>query len=156
MSDDDTRQRQLAITISRSASDSEADALRLWVQELLRIRESDLSSYAKAKQAVGLTASSKVVLPVLKIVARQSKLHGWDNRSAAQRIGMGAAATGVALFGGANAGIAALGTAIGVPLWIVLGGGAMFAKYLFDELAQKNSTTGTGASYSVIDAEKDG
>lgn len=155
MSEDDTRQRQLAITISHSASDSEADALRLWVQGLLRVRESDLSTYGKAKQAVGLTASSKVILPVLKIVAKQSKVHGWDNRSAAQRIGMGAAATGVALFGGANAGIAALGTAIGVPLWIVLGGGAMFAKYLFDELTRKKSTTGTGASYRVIDAEKE-
>lgn len=122
MRDNDTRQRQLAITISRSASDSEADHLRLWVQGLLRIRESDLSSYAKAKQAVGLTASSKVALPVLKIVAKQSKVNGWDNRSAAQRMGMGAAAASVVLFGGANAGIAALGTAIGVPLWIVIGG----------------------------------
>lgn len=155
LSDNDTKQRQLAVTISLSANESEAHALRLWVQGLLRIRESDLSAYAKAKQAVSLTASSKVILPVLKIVAKQSKVHGWDNRSAAQRVGMGAAATGVALFGGANAGIAALGTAIGVPLWIVLGGGAMFAKYLFDELTRKNSTTGTGASYRVIDAEKD-
>lgn len=155
MNEDDTKQRQLAITISRSASDSEADALRLWVQGLLRVRQSSLSTYAKAKQAVALTASSKVLLPVLRIIAKQSKMHGWDNRTAAQRIGMGGAAAGVALFGGANAGIAALGTAIGVPLWIVLGGGAMFGKYLYDELAQKNSTKRTEASYSVIDAEKE-
>jgi hypothetical protein len=49
----------------------------------------------------------------------------------------------------------AVGTAIGVPLWIVLGGGAMFAKYLFAELTRENSITGTGVSYRVIDAEKD-
>lgn len=70
-------------------------------------------------------------------------------------MGMGAAATGLALFGGANAGIAALGTAIGVPLWIVLGGGAMFAKYLFDELTQKEAARDAGASYRVIDAKKE-
>ena len=142
---DETKQQQLAITISRSASDAEADALRLWAHDLLRIRESGLSAYAKGKQAVSLTASSKVMLPALKIVARQSKAHGWDKRSPAQRVGMGAAATGIALFGGANAGIAALGTAIGVPLWIVLGGGAMFAKYLYDELSKKNSSGGSDA-----------
>lgn len=155
MGTDETKQRQLAITISRSASNTEADALRLWAQGLLRIRQSDLSAYAKAKQAVALTASSEVILPVLKIVARQSKTHGWDKRSPAQRLGMGAAATGIAFFGGANAGIAALGTAIGVPLWIVLGGGAMFAKYLYDELSQKNSSDGAVTSYRVIDAEKE-
>lgn len=155
LSADETKQRQLAITISRSASDSEADALRHWAQSLLRIREAKLSTYAKAKQAVTLTASSKVVLPVLKIIGRHSKTHGWDNRSPAQRIGMGAAATGVALFGGANAGIAALGTAVGVPLWIVLGGGAMFAKYLYDELTQKDAAHRPDASYRVIDAEKE-
>ncbi|WP_312404073.1 hypothetical protein [Rhizobium sp.] len=155
MSADETKQRQLAITISRSASDSEADALRLWIRGLLRIRENNLSAYAKTKQAIALTASSRVILPVLKIIARQSKSHGWDKRSPAQRIGMGAAAAGVALFGGANAGVAALGTAIGVPLWIVLGGGAMFAKYLYDELTDKSTSSRPTASYHVINAEKE-
>ncbi|MCC8931918.1 hypothetical protein [Rhizobium sp. 'Codium 1'] len=155
MTSDETKQQQLAITISRSTSHTEADALRLWAQGLLSIRESDLSSYAKGRQAIALTASSKVIMPVLKMIARQSKTYGWDRRSPAQRIGMGAAATGIALFGGANAGIAALGTAIGVPLWIVLGGGAMFAKYLIDELSQRRSRDGGAASYRVIDAEKE-
>lgn len=106
----------------------------------------------KAKKALILTAKSKVVLPALKIIAKQSKKYGWDNRSVAQRLGMGAAAVGITLFGGANAGIAALGGAIGVPLWMVLGGGAMFAKYLIDEITQRDTSS---ATYKVIDAEEE-
>ena len=44
---------------------------------------------------------------------------------------------GIALFGSQSAGIAALGTAIGVPLWVVLGAGAAFANSLIEELKRR-------------------
>jgi hypothetical protein len=146
------KQRQLAVTIAKQVSQSEGDEIREWAAKLLEIRGESISALMKAKKALSLTAKSKVVLPALKIIAKQSKKYGWDNRSAAQRIGMGAAAVGVTVFGGANAGIAALGGAVGVPLWMVLGGGAMFAKYLIDEITQKDTS---GATYKVIDADKE-
>ena len=147
------RQQQLAITIAKEVSPSEADALRQWATRILEVRQEDISAFQKAKKAVGLTLASKVILPVVKIIAVQTKKHGWDNRSSTQRLGMGAAAVGVTLFGGANAGIAALGGAVGVPLWMVLGGGAMFAKYLIAELVQQQVKS--GVTYTVIDAEKE-
>ncbi|MGO8659008.1 hypothetical protein ACC771_26070, partial [Rhizobium ruizarguesonis] len=58
------------------------------------------------------------------------------------------------LFPGANAGIAALGGAVGVPLWMVFGGGSMFLKVLYDELTKRSDEQASGASYKVIDAEK--
>lgn len=67
---------------------------------------------------------------------------------------MGVAAVAMTIFGGANAGIAALGGAIGVPLWVVLGGGSMFAKYLYDELTEKRAKP--DVTYTVLDAEKEG
>lgn len=146
------KQRQLAVTIAKQVSQSEGDEIREWAAKLLEIRGEPISAPMKAKKALTLTAKSKVVLPALKIIAKQSKKYGWDNRSAAQRIGMGAAAVGITVFGGANAGIAALGGAVGVPLWMVLGGGAMFAKYLIDEITQKDTS---GATYKVIDADKE-
>jgi hypothetical protein len=146
------RQRQLAITLAKDVSPKEADALRQWAIRILEVREEDISAIQKAKRAVALTLSSKIILPAVKTIARHTKKYGWDDRSSTQRLGMGAAAAGVALFGGANAGIAALGGAIGVPLWVVLGGGAMFARYLIAELVQQKKSA---ATYIVIDADKE-
>jgi hypothetical protein len=66
---------------------------------------------------------------------------------------MGAAATGAALFGGKAAGLAALGTAIAVPLWVVFGAGGAFMGVLYEELTGKKHKA--KASYRVIDAERD-
>lgn len=152
MSDDIDMQKQLALTIAKDASATEADALRKWAWDILQIREESLSALEKGKKAVSLTASNRVIFPAMRIIARQTKKYGWDDRSSTQRLGMGVAAAAIALFGGANAGIAALGGAIGVPVWVVLGGGSMFAKYLYDELRQEDKSAVT---YKVLDADKE-
>ncbi|WP_192384062.1 hypothetical protein [Mesorhizobium silamurunense] len=150
---DEKTYRQLAVRIAEEATPAQNDALKAWALKLLDIRNSDLPVRQKAKNAIAATVSSKVIWPLVKIVASQTKSVGWDNRTVAQRLGLGAAAVGVAVFGGQSAGIAALGGAIGVPLWVVLGAGSMFARYLYEELALRSKNNG-GASYSVIDAEK--
>lgn len=60
------------------------------------------------------------------MISRQTKRLAWDQRSTTARLGLGGAAIGADVLGGQNAGIAALGTAVGVPLWIVTGAGAPF------------------------------
>ncbi|MFB9984359.1 hypothetical protein ACFSQQ_16525 [Mesorhizobium kowhaii] len=145
--------RQLAVRIAQQATPAQSDALQVWALKLLDIRNSNLPVHQKAKNAIAATISSKFIWPIVKIVASQTKSLGWDNRTAAQRLGLSAAAVGVAVFGGQSAGIAALGGAVGVPLWVVLGAGSMFARYLYEELAMRSETQ-SGASYSVIDAEK--
>ncbi|MER9003084.1 MULTISPECIES: hypothetical protein [unclassified Mesorhizobium] len=145
--------RELAVRTAQGATPVLSDALQAWTLKLLDIRNSDLPAHVKAKHAIAATISSKVIWPIVKIVALQTKSQGWDNRTTAQRLGLGAAAVGVALFGGQSAGIAALGGAVGVPLWVVLGAGSMFARYLYEELGSRSPTGQNGAS-SVIDAEK--
>jgi hypothetical protein len=54
---------------------------------------------------------------------------------------MSGAVAGVALFGGKAAGIAALGTAIAVPLWIVLGAGGAFAGVLIEIIEGRDRDT---------------
>lgn len=88
-------------------------------------------------------AASKLVASALKQIA-------WDERGLKARLALSGAVAGVVLFGGQGAGIAALGTAIGVPLWVVFGAGAAFIGALYEELTGRKPPKTT---YRVIDAE---
>ncbi len=132
------KERQLAVRIASTANVSEKEALRIWIERLLEVKSSNLSAAQKAKQAISVTTASSVVLPTVKIIARETKRLAWDNRGLQGRLGIGGAAVGLALFGGQGAGIAALGTAIGVPLWVVFGAGAAFLGVLYEELTRTN------------------
>lgn len=107
-------QKQLAVKIAASANSEEKHAIRIWIEHLLALKATNLPTAQKAKQAISLTVNDKVVLPIVKIIAREIKRLAWDERGLQGRLGLGGAAVGVALFGGQGAGIAALGTAIGV------------------------------------------
>ena len=133
----------------------QTDALRAWAWKLLEIRHSSLPARTKAANAVAATMQSKVIGPMLKGALRRAKNLGWDDRSTAQRLGLGGAAIGVAVFGGQSAGIAALGMGVGVPLWAVLGAGSMFATYLYEELTDAATAANSGVTYTVLDAESD-
>jgi len=146
------KQKQLAVKIAASANAAEKEALRIWIERLLALKATNLPAAQKAKQAISLTADSKIVLPAVKIIARETKRLAWDERGLKARLGLGGAAVGVALFGGQGAGIAALGTAIGVPLWVVFGAGAAFAGVLYEEVTGKKPPPKT--TYTVIDADR--
>ena len=152
MDSENQKQRELAEYVANRTSDAERDALIEWASELLKIRESNLPASKKSSEALRVTARSKIVKPTAKLIWGEVKRHAWDERSLSGRMGLGAAAVGVAVFGSQGAGIAALGTAIGVPLWVVLGGGGAFAGMLIEELTAKRKPE---ATYTVIDAEKD-
>jgi hypothetical protein len=64
------------------------------------------------------------------------------------------AGTAFALFGPANAGIAALGSAVAVPLWVVFGAGAMFARHLYEELGRQGEDE-SSVTYTVVTAKKE-
>ena len=134
---DPDKQRQIAVMIVSSANAAEKEALRIWIERLLALKASNLPTAQKAKRAITLTAESKVVVPSVKIIARETKRLAWDERGLKGRLGLGGAAIGAAMFGGQGAGIAALGTAIGVPLWVVFGAGAAFAGVLYEEITGK-------------------
>ena len=127
-------QKLLAAKIALTANATEKHAIRVWIEHLLQIKESDLSPIQKAKQAVSITANSSIILSTVKIISRETKRHTWDNRGLSGRLGIGGAAVGLTLFSGQSAGIAALGTAIGVPLWVVFGAGASFLGVLYEEI----------------------
>jgi hypothetical protein len=154
---DGSEQRAIATRIAGRASEHQREALLLWMVRLLQIRDSSASAVQKAKQAVLLTSRSKVVWPMVKILGHEVKRVGWDERDSKSRFGIAGAGVGLALFGTQGAGIAALGGAIGVPLWIVLGAGAYFAPLLIDELRalvpKSRQPVFRDGRYEVLDVE---
>lgn len=106
-----------------------------WAEQLLAIRRSDASMMEKARKAIQETVQREVVLALLSTSGSAIKDLAWDDRSWSGRLGIGTATVAALAVGGQGAGIAALGGAVGVPLWIVLGAGGSFAGMLIDELS---------------------
>ena len=155
--DEPKEERGIAVRIADSASALQREALLHWMISLLQIRDSKLSRLQKAKQAILLTKQSEVTWPIVKLLAVELKRVGWDERTTKGRASLLTAGGALALFGGQGAGIAALGTAIGVPLWIVLGAGAYFATGFIQELSNRmppeNRPQLKDGKYDVIDVE---
>jgi hypothetical protein len=147
--------RQLAVRVLSSADDMQKRALSDWAEGLLMIRNSNNSVIKKGREAIQFTGKSKILIPIFKIIAKEIKIDQfdasklnleskrsisrsvksfWNNRSFPMKIGIGAFSASLIVFGTQGAGIAAFGTAIGVPLWIVLGTGATFAAVLYEEV----------------------
>jgi hypothetical protein len=156
MTDAPNKQRQLANKVASNANELEREALLRWVENLLEIKDRDLPARKKAKDAIQATVESKIILPAAKLMWCEVKRLAWDERGTKGRSGLIGISISVMLFGGQGVGIAAFGTAIGVPLWIVFGTGGVFAGMLIEELSLKPGKSGrdTKTTYSVIDAEK--
>lgn len=149
--------RQLAIRIADSATSEERVALSNWIAAMLAIRNSRADKLSQAKEAIEVTAKSGVILRILKMIAAAIKKHGWDERGGTARTGIAVSALTFLVFGSQGAGVAALGTAIGVPLWVVFGSGAMLLKVIYDELQHDGERGGVRREGSgvqnVVEAE---
>jgi len=137
--EENVSQQKFALSVIQSSSLSELMVIQNWAEQLLAIKaDTSLSLLGKIRKSIGVTANYKVLLPFLKNCARQLKKSGWDDRPKSWRMGLAGAAVGLTFFSGQSAGIAALGGAIGVPLWVVLGAGASFMNLLIQEIKKRN------------------
>ncbi len=136
---DGNSEREVALMIVQNSTPEDRLILSKWAEELLALKELNTGKLEKAKKAISLTLQSKAAISAAKIITRKLKKVAWDDRSTAARFGLGGAAAGLAFFGGQGAGIAALGTAVGVPLWVVLGAGSSMAGILLEELTRKKA-----------------
>lgn len=104
--------------------------LAAWTEAMLQIRSQPVSRLTKAHRSIRVTFASQATWPVLKSLwrlLRDSVRNVGSSRMG--RIGLVSVAA-FAIFSGQAAGIAALGTAIGLPLWIAIGSGYAFAEAL--------------------------
>lgn len=170
---DQKKYRNLAVRIADNSSADDRKRIGDWLSQLLEIRSSDMSVVEKGKRALSITTKSKTLLPTVRLISKEfglSKLsvpkptrdslakapvalhRFWKSRSLPAKLGLSAASLSAIVFGSQGAGIAAFGTAIGVPLWIVFGAGATFAGVLYEELTRESSDPET--TYAVIQAKQ--
>jgi hypothetical protein len=128
------------LNFAKRLPNEEQDLLLDWLVELLAINASERSRKEKAQDAIRVTRDRKAVWPILKGLKDLIKQHGWDERGKGAKWGMVGAGAAIGFFGFQGAGIAALGGAIGVPLWVVLGGGAAAASVVHDELVSRKAS----------------
>lgn len=132
--------KQFTQIIHRILSDitpEEGIALHLWANKLLRLRNSTKSGPEKFQDIIRLTKEAKILIPVIKKIFVELKKTGWDESSWKSKLGMGASLWATLIIGKAAAGVALLGGAVAVPLWIVFGTGDTFVKTLIDELKKR-------------------
>lgn len=137
---------QIATAYIEQASEAERAALYSWASQLLVLRSQDLSAIDKATRAVRLTIESGTILPFVKFLGAEIKRVGWDERELPGRLALTSAAAAALVFGGQGAGIAALGGAIGVPLWVVFGAGGAFAGVIVNETKRRGTLPPTQSS----------
>lgn len=132
---------ELAIQLFCERTDEdERSNISEWLKALLAIRRSTRSDWQKASDAWEETRRKRILRRLLKRLADLAYAWGWRNRSWPARLGCGVALGTLASVGSQGAGIAALGGAIGLPLWIVLGAGGTFAGTLIQELQAVRAT----------------
>lgn len=119
----------LAGRIAAAADVSERAALHAWSTELLAIRAADRGDFAKAKAALGATLARESLFPVVRVLGRELKRVGWDERGLLMRFGLVFLALTLARRGG-KLGLAVLGSALMVPVWMVLGDHGRLAQAL--------------------------
>lgn len=118
----------------------EGIALHLWAHKLLMLRNSTKSRTQKFQDIIQLTKDAKILIPLIKQIFVELKKTGWDESSWKSRFGMGATLWASLIIGKAAAGLALLGSAIAVPLWIVFGTGDKFVTLLITELKKRMPT----------------
>jgi hypothetical protein len=65
------KHRELAVRIVSRASSLEKEALRVWIEDLLLVRSSNLSTAAKTKEAISITMRSGVALPLVRLIGSE-------------------------------------------------------------------------------------
>ena len=132
-------------------------ALYGWAQELLAIRSARASRTRKALAAIRATTRRDTIVALVRQMRTRIQKAGykskrllWDDRNWPTRLALSGVTMGLVAGGpGAGAGVAALGGAIGVPLWILTAAGGAFLGTLVEELKPLLSKEGEIVEASV-------
>lgn len=146
------QQRDFAKRLMREIPYEHQVIVSSWFQDLIDIKNSDVSKRQKVKSIFQATKKRKIIFPTIKLISKKVKQYAWDDRKAKGRIGIVGIGIGVTFFAGQSAGIAALGGAVGVPLWVVFGAGGTFAGFCIEEYerVKKNKDTVVDVEYEDV------
>ena len=77
---EDSGQREVAQRIAASVDEVERAKLLAWVFQLVQIRDSSGSLFAKGRDALSVTFREGVAWPVVKLVGSEMRRLAWDER----------------------------------------------------------------------------
>ncbi len=126
--------RKVARAVVRELDPAQRDVLADYVSALILLRAADRPTQTKVLDSLDLTVDRPVLGVLTKGSGRLLSKYAWKDRSWPARIGLSAAAIAGILTAGQGAAFAVVGTAVGVPLWIVFGSGDALAGSLLDEI----------------------
>lgn len=147
---DNNKMHSMALAVVENATDEQQQILLDWAYGLLALRNSDLSMKEKMKRSIIMTQKKDLIFPILKMHLKKIKATLWDDRTTKSKLAIAGMTTGLTFFSGQSAGFAALGGAIGVPLWIVFGAGGTFAGYIIEEIKKKNMSPSDHIDINIV------
>lgn len=116
---------------------TEKEVLLEWAKKVKSIQQNkSLNMQVKIKELRTLN-NSKAFNSCTKLITAYSKKY-WKSASWAERMGIIGGVGALTLFGFGGAGVAALGGAIGVPLFLLTAAGGTLIGTIIDKLENKN------------------
>ena len=136
-------------------SEEEKEELLIWAEKCQKIQKAKYPIKRKFKEIAKITAEHKAIQNVFNIIWRQTQKNLWTDRSFVARAAVLGGAVGVFLGGFGGAGIAALGSAIGVPFFLVTAAGGAFLGMLIQELKQEKEFDGNKKESTGKESDRD-
>lgn len=116
-------------------SEEEKDALLKWAEECKEVVDSRRKKKNKIKKLTEITRRNNDALKsVFKVMGKNLQKYLWTDRGFVARCAVAGAGAGILTGGFGGAGIACLGTAIGVPFFLVTAAGGAFLGMLISEI----------------------
>ncbi|WP_157634387.1 hypothetical protein [Variovorax sp. Root318D1] len=126
--------QSVAVAVLAKASDEQRIAVAEWARDVLAIRESKENFAQKALLIAKATHRHGLTTTFLEQVWTEAKRVGWDERTGAMRGVLAGSALGlIASLSGPMAGVAAFGTAVGLPIILLGAGGGALVAALIEE-----------------------
>lgn len=129
--------RRLISETYSQMNEEDRGVVREWAQRSLVVVENPALTKSQKVFELRKVKPTKPVFHLIVAIARLLKAKTWDNQSWARRLGVGGLTVGVVSFGTQAAGVAAMGTAIGVPLALITASGAAILGLIVDEFKKE-------------------
>jgi hypothetical protein len=128
----------LALKVLEEFNEEEKIVIKSWAEDAIVIRnDNNLSKKEKIKKISQITNNNKIILKLIKGMAKFIKRHSWDERGWPARFALGGLTIGAAAGGTKAAGIATMGAGIGVPIIALTSAGGALLGTIVEELSKK-------------------
>jgi hypothetical protein len=125
--------------VIENLDEEKRELLLVWSQDAKQIVDDiELSKKKKLTKLYELN-TSPVVKEILLAIFFALKKYTWDERSWSGRLALAGLGAGIATAGSQSAGVAAMGGAIGIPLFLLTSAGGALLGLIIDEIKKHSA-----------------